>query len=77
MLSLCHFVSRAMELAVVGPANRDNEFVAYSSSECAGLCEGEMMRIRRQPAAHKAGLPHNELPVVLIAQSNRFTQGVD
>jgi hypothetical protein len=66
-----------MELAVVGPANRDNEFVAHPPSECAGLCEGEVMRIRRQPAAHKTGLPQHELPVILIAQANRFTQGVD
>jgi hypothetical protein len=66
-----------MELAVVGPANRDDEFVAYPASECAGLCEGEMMRIRRQTAAHKTGLSQHELLVVLIAQANRFTQGVD
>ena len=66
-----------MELTVVGPANRDDEFVAYPSSECAGLCEGEVMRIRRHPAAHKTGLPQHELPVVLIAQANWFPQGVD
>jgi hypothetical protein len=66
-----------MQLAVVGAANRDDEFVAHPSSECAGLCEGEVMRIRRHPAAHKAGLTQHELPVVLIAQANRFTQGVD
>jgi hypothetical protein len=35
---------------VVGPANRDDEFVAYSSSECARLREGEVMRIRRYAA---------------------------
>ena len=66
-----------MELAVVGPANRDDEFVAYPSSECAGLCEGEVMRIRWRTAAHEAGLPHNELPVVLIAQANRLAQTAD
>jgi hypothetical protein len=66
-----------MELAVVGPANRDDEFVAYPSSECTGLCEGEVMRIRRHAAAHKAGLPHNELPVLLIAQANRLAQTAD
>jgi len=59
-----------MEFAVVGPANRDDEFVAYPSSECARLCEGEVMRIRRHAAAHKAGLPHNERPVILITQAN-------
>jgi hypothetical protein len=66
-----------MELAVVGSANRDDEFVAYPSSECARLCEGEVVRIRRHPAAHKAGLSQHELPVVLIAQANRLAQGVD
>ena len=66
-----------MELAVVGPANRDDEFVAYPSSECAGLCEGEVMRIRWHPPAHKTGLSQHKLPMVLIAQANRFTQGVD
>jgi hypothetical protein len=57
-----------MELAVVGPANRDDEFVAYPSSECAGLCEGEVMRIRRRAAAHKAGLPQHEFSMILISQ---------
>ena len=66
-----------MQLAVVGSANRDDEFVAYPSSECARLCEGEVMRIRRQAAAHKAGLPHNEFPMVLIAQANRLAQTAD
>ena len=66
-----------MEFAVVGPANRDDEFVAYPSSECAGLCEGEVMRIRRDAAAHEAGLSQHELPVVLIAQANRFAQSLD
>jgi len=63
-----------MKLAVVGPANRNDEFVAYPSSQCARLCEGEVMRIRWYAAAHKAGLSHNERPVVLIAQANRFAQ---
>jgi hypothetical protein len=34
-----------MEFAVVGPANRDDEFVAYPSSERARLGKGEVMRI--------------------------------
>ena len=66
-----------MELAVVGPANRDDEFVAYPSSERARLGKGEVMRIRRHAAAHKTGLPQHEFPVVLIAQANRFTQTAD
>ena len=66
-----------MQLAVMDPADWNDEFVAYAASERSWLCEGEMVRIRRQPAAHKTGLPQHELPVVLIAQANRFTQGVD
>jgi hypothetical protein len=66
-----------MELAVVGPANRDDEFVAYPSSECARLGKGEVMRIRRHAAAHKAGLPQHEFPMVLIAQANRLAQTAD
>src|SRR5262249_49396155 len=37
----------------------------------------EMVRIRRRPAAYKARLPRYELPVLLIAQANRFAQGAD
>jgi hypothetical protein len=66
-----------MELAVVGPANWDDEFVAYPSSECAGLCEGEVMRIRRHAAAHEAGLSQHEFPMVLITQANRLAQTAD
>ena len=66
-----------MELAVVGSADRDDEFVAYPSSECARLCEGEVMRIRRYAAAHKAGLPQHEFPMVVIAQADRLAQTAD
>jgi hypothetical protein len=66
-----------MELAVVGAANRNDEFVAHPSPECAGLGEGEVMRIRWHAAAHKAGLPQHELPMLLIAQANRLAQSAD
>jgi hypothetical protein len=61
-----------MQLAVMEPADRDDELVAHTASECTRLCKREVMRIRRHAAAHKAGLPQHELPVVLIAQANRF-----
>ena len=41
----CDLVTRAMKLAVVDPAKRDGELVAYSPSECARLGEGEVVRI--------------------------------
>jgi len=66
-----------MKLAVMDPAYRDRELVAHAASKRAGLCEREVMRIRRHPAAHKAGLPQHEFPVILIAQANRFAQSTD
>ena len=63
-----------MELAMVDPAKRDREFVAHAASECTRLSKGEVMRIRRHAAAYQARLPQHELPVVFIAQANRFAQ---
>jgi len=56
-----------MQLAVVYPADRDDEFVADPSSEGARLCEGEVVRIRRHAAAHEARLSQHESSMALIA----------
>jgi hypothetical protein len=61
-----------MKLAVVDPTNRDDELITHPVSECTRLHEREVMRVRRRPAAHKAGLPGHELSVLLIAKANRF-----
>jgi hypothetical protein len=66
-----------MQLAVMHPADRDNELVAHSASECARLCEREVMRIRGHAAAHEARLSQYEPSVVFVAQANRFAQGLD
>jgi hypothetical protein len=66
-----------MELAVMGPADRHDELIAHSAPQCARLREGEVMRVGRHTAAHEARLPQHESLVVLIAQANRFAQGVD
>ena len=58
---------------MVDPADRDDELVADTTTECAGLCKGEVMRIRRHAAAHEACLTQHESPVILIAQANRFS----
>jgi len=55
-----------MQLAVVDPADRDDEFVAYPTSECAGLREGEVMGVRGHAAADEAGLSQHVSSVVLI-----------
>ena len=65
-------VTLAMKLAVVDPTNRHGELIADSVSKGTRLHKRQVMRIRRRPAAYKARLPGHELPVLLIAQANRF-----
>ena len=65
-----------MKLAVVNPADRDDELVAYPTSECARLCEGEVMGVQGYAAADEAGLSQHESSMVFIAQANRFAQGL-
>ena len=59
---------------MVGPADWDDELVAHSASEGAGLGKGQMVRIGWHTATHKARLPQHEFSVVLVAQANRFAQ---
>src|SRR5262249_54295275 len=70
-------VTLAMKFAVVDPTNWDGELIADSVSEGTRLHKRQMMRIRWRPAAYKARLPGHELPVLLIAQANRFAQAAD
>jgi hypothetical protein len=60
-----------------GPADRDDELVAHPASECAGLCEGEVMGVRGHAAAYETSLSQHKSPMLLIAQANRFSQGLD
>ena len=48
----CGLVSGAMQLAVMGPADRHDKLIAHSVPQCARLREGEVMRVRRYTAAH-------------------------
>jgi hypothetical protein len=56
-----------MELAVVDPADRDDELVTHPASERTRLGKGEVMGIRWHAAADKACRPQDEFAVVLIA----------
>src|SRR5215467_10069159 len=77
LLPPCGLITGAMKLAVMDPANRDSELVAHSVSKCTRLGKREVMRIRRYAATHKTRLPQYELPVLLIAQADRFAQSTD
>jgi hypothetical protein len=56
-----------MQLAVVNPADRDDELVTHAASQGARLCEGEVVWVGRHAAAHEARLPQHVPPVVFIA----------
>jgi hypothetical protein len=49
------FLSAAMNLTVMRPAQRHREFIAYLATECTGLHKTQMMRIRRTPTSNQAG----------------------
>ena len=66
-----------MQLAVMKPADWDDELVAHSASEGPWLGKCEVVRVRRHTAAHEAGLPQHESAVVLIPQADRFAQSLD
>jgi hypothetical protein len=53
----CGLVTRAMQLAMVGPADRHDELVAHSASERTRLGEGQVVRIGGHTAANEARLP--------------------
>jgi hypothetical protein len=50
-------------------AQRHREFVTHLHGEPALLGEGEMMRVRRLPAADETGLMGNAQQMVSVAQS--------
>ena len=63
-----------VKLAMVNTTERNRELIADLASEGARLGEAEMVRIARRAAAHHTGLPCDELPVLLIAQSDALRE---
>jgi hypothetical protein len=49
------FITTAVNLAMVTPAQRDGKFVADLSPQRSALCEAEVMSIRGLPAADQTG----------------------
>src|SRR5947209_5185663 len=62
------FVAGLVQVAVMAAAERHDELIAHLHTDRARLCEAEVMRISRLPAANDTGLRGNELQVRLIAQ---------
>jgi hypothetical protein len=66
-----------MQLAMMQPADWDDELVAHSPSERPRLGKCEVVRVRRHTAAHEACLPQHESAMILIPQADRFAQSLD
>ena len=77
MLPPNKFVAASVQLAMMKPAKRHGEFVAYFAPERALLRKPKMMRIRRAAPASQTGLSAYELQMVPIAQSKLFAKRGD
>ena len=64
-----HFLAGAVQLAVVGAAERHGKFIADLLRQPAGLGKAKVMGIAGLPPADQAGLPGNKAQVLLVAQS--------
>ena len=62
-------------LAVVGPAQRDREFIAGFASHGAGLGEAEVMRVRGCTRTDQTGLGCHKPQVLLVALATGFAKG--
>jgi hypothetical protein len=61
---------RAVQIAVVQPADRNRVFVADLTAERAGLGETNVVGFGRRAAINDAGLRGDELAVLFVAQPN-------
>ena len=56
ILPPCHFISGLVQLPMMPAAERNGELIADFKTQGSGLGKPQVMRIRRLPAADKAGL---------------------
>jgi hypothetical protein len=70
----CRLIASPMEGTMMGAAKWNRKLVADPTPQGARLHEPQVMRVRRAPSAHKAGLPSNELEMRTVAVAARFTQ---
>ena len=60
---------------MVGAAKRDGKLITDPTAQSARLHEPQVMRVRRAPSAHEAGLRGNDLEVRMVAVTAGFAQG--
>jgi hypothetical protein len=64
-----HFIAAPVQLVMMDTAERHREFVAHLHGEPALLGKGQMVRVRRLPAADHARLVGHLQQMVSIAQA--------
>ena len=66
-----------MILAVMGPAQRRDKFVADLAAQRTRLHEAQVMGIRRRSPTHETRLLHDEPQMLLVAIAPRLGDGED
>jgi len=66
------FVTAAMDLAMMSPAQWHGVLIADLAAKRAALRKAQVMGVARCAAADQAGLPGNELDVLAVAQAPRL-----
>jgi len=66
------FITTAVEIPVVNPAQRHDELVAHPPTKRARLPKSEMMGIGRAPPADQARLRADKFSMRLVAFPNEF-----
>jgi hypothetical protein len=68
-------IARAVELAVVQPAEWNRKFIADLAAQRRSLGEAEVMRFGRLASADQAGLGGHEFEMLFVAVAPRFRNG--
>ena len=63
-----YFIAGLMQVPMMTAAQRHCELVADFETQGSGLCEPQVMRIGRLPAANEAGLRGNEPQMGFVTQ---------
>ena len=72
MLPPCAFITGAMNLAVVDPAERDHEFITHLPAQRSWLHEAEVVRIRMLSPTNEARLLSNKSQMLFVAMASRL-----
>ena len=70
----CHFITGAVQLAMMSPTQRHGELIAHLSPHSTALCKAKVMRIRRAPPANETSLLSNQPDVLAVTSPPWLSQ---